>query len=150
MVAAMNPFDAVGTARISAAVYDRTCRIAMGYQTERAEQQIVETRTLDPDPQWRDRMVRMVRATRDHADIRVGASVRGAIDAVGLARELAGLRGVPATDWQVGLIAAKAALTGRIKLHEACNRTPEEVVAELYEQEFGSDPDRGEGAPGEP
>ncbi len=30
-VAAMNPFDAVGTARISAAVYDRTCRIAMGY-----------------------------------------------------------------------------------------------------------------------
>jgi MoxR-like ATPase len=76
--------------------------------------------------------------------------VRGAIDAVGLARELAGLRGVPATDWQVGLIAAKAALTGRIKLHEACNRTPEEVVAELYEQEFGTDPDRGEGAPGEP
>ena len=33
MVAAMNPFDAVGTARISAAVYDRTCRIAMGYQS---------------------------------------------------------------------------------------------------------------------
>ena len=86
LVAAMNPYDAVGTARISSALYDRTCRIAMGYQTERAEQQIVETRTLDPDPQWRDRMVRMVRATRDHDDIRVGASVRGAIDAVGLAR----------------------------------------------------------------
>ena len=33
LVAAMNPFDAVGTARISAAVYDRTCRIAMGYQS---------------------------------------------------------------------------------------------------------------------
>ena len=32
LVAAMNPFDAVGTARISAAVYDRMCRIAMGYQ----------------------------------------------------------------------------------------------------------------------
>jgi MoxR-like ATPase len=95
-------------------------------------------------------MVRMVRATRDHDDIRVGASVRGAIDAVGLARELAGLRGVPATDWQVGLLAAKAALTGRIKLHEACKRTPEEVVAELYEREFGRDPDREEETPGEP
>src|SRR5918995_1458040 len=32
LVAAMNPFDAVGTARISAAVHDRTCRLAMGYQ----------------------------------------------------------------------------------------------------------------------
>ena len=150
LVAAMNPYDAVGTARISSALYDRTCRIAMGYQSERAEQRIVETRTLDPDPQWRDRVVRMVRATREHDDIRVGASVRGAIDAVGLARELAGIRGVPATDWQVGLVAAKAALTGRIKLHEACKRTPEEVVAELYQQEFGRDPDREEGSPGEP
>ena len=33
LVAAMNPFDAVGTARISSAIYDRTCRIAMGYQS---------------------------------------------------------------------------------------------------------------------
>ena len=33
LVAAMNPYDAVGTARISSALYDRTCRIAMGYQT---------------------------------------------------------------------------------------------------------------------
>ena len=42
LVAAMNPFDAVGTARISAAVYDRTCRIAMGYQT--AERRAVDRR----------------------------------------------------------------------------------------------------------
>ena len=32
LVAAMNPFDAVGTARISSAVYDRTCRLSMDYQ----------------------------------------------------------------------------------------------------------------------
>ena len=32
MVAAMNPFDAVGTARISSAVYDRVCRVSMSYQ----------------------------------------------------------------------------------------------------------------------
>src|SRR3982750_405213 len=31
LVAAMNPFDAVGTARISGAVYDRTCRLALDY-----------------------------------------------------------------------------------------------------------------------
>ena len=35
LVAAMNPFDAVGTARISAAVHDRTCRIAMATRARR-------------------------------------------------------------------------------------------------------------------
>ena len=33
LVAAMNPFDAIGTARISGAVYDRVCRLAVGYQS---------------------------------------------------------------------------------------------------------------------
>ena len=33
IVAAMNPFDAVGTARISASIYDRTCRVSMDYQS---------------------------------------------------------------------------------------------------------------------
>ncbi len=33
MIAAMNPFDTVGTARISSAVYDRMCRIAVAYQS---------------------------------------------------------------------------------------------------------------------
>src|SRR6478609_6746119 len=42
LVAAMNPFDAIGTARISSAVYDRVCRIAMGYQSEPDELAIVE------------------------------------------------------------------------------------------------------------
>ena len=78
--------------------------------------------------------------------------MRGAIDGIGLAVELAGLRGVPVTDWKVGLVAAKAALTGRIRLHESSSRTPEEVVTELYEKVFGTDPDllaETEGSPGE-
>src|SRR6188472_701406 len=41
LVAAMNPFDAVGTARISSAVYDRTCRLAMDYQAAVEEQDVV-------------------------------------------------------------------------------------------------------------
>ena len=41
VVAAMNPFDAVGTARISSAVYDRVCRVAMGYQGAGEEAEIV-------------------------------------------------------------------------------------------------------------
>ena len=151
LVAAMNPYDAVGTARISSALYDRTCRIAMGYQSADAEQQIVATRSAHVvDGAWRDKFVTLVRLTRDHVDVRVGSSVRGAIDAVGLARELAGLRDVRHDEWQVGLLAAKAALTGRIRLHESSDRTPEEVVTELYEQVFGPQPREDEGEEGSP
>src|SRR6056297_2203819 len=41
LVAAMNPFDAVGTARIASAVYDRCCRLTMGYQDAVEERHIV-------------------------------------------------------------------------------------------------------------
>ena len=155
LVAAMNPFDAVGTARVSSALYDRTCRIAMDYQSPEAEQQIVDLRT-SVDPQWRAQVVELVRATRDHPDIRFGSSVRGAIDTTRLAVELGRLRGVPTDDWHAGLSAAKASLSGRIRLHDGCGRTPEEVVTELYVRVFGAEPSEageqepGEGSPGEP
>ena len=32
LIAAMNPFDAVGTARVSQAISDRMCRISIAYQ----------------------------------------------------------------------------------------------------------------------
>ena len=51
LVAAMNPFDAVGTARVTPALYDRSCRVAMGYQDEAAELQVVAT-TTGGRPPW--------------------------------------------------------------------------------------------------
>ena len=42
LIAAMNPFDAVGTARVSQAIADRMCRIAIGYQDAPGERAIVE------------------------------------------------------------------------------------------------------------
>jgi MoxR-like ATPase len=150
LVAAMNPFDAVGTARVSGALYDRTCRIAMGYQPAEAEQQIVDLRAR-VDPQWRARVVTLVRSTREHPDIRFGSSVRGAIDLCRLAVELAAIRQTGTDDWHVGLAAAKAALSGRIRLQDGCARTPEQVVTELYLKVFGAEPatdDGGDAATG--
>src|SRR5215467_4675779 len=49
-VAAMNPFDAIGTGRIGQAIYDRVCRIAVPYQDESAERQIVERQTAPGSP----------------------------------------------------------------------------------------------------
>ena len=96
LVAAMNPFDAVGTARISSAIYDRTCRIAMGYQSAATEAAIVQLRGAEVDPAWQASVVELVRRTRDHPDVRVGSSVRGAIDLVGIAGRLGAARGVAA------------------------------------------------------
>src|SRR6266849_10943576 len=40
LVAAMNPFDAIGTARVSHAIADRICRVVLGYQDAIAEREI--------------------------------------------------------------------------------------------------------------
>ncbi len=155
LVAAMNPFDAVGTARVSGALYDRTCRLSMDYQSAAAEERIVGLRADGLDERWRARVVDLVRRTRDHADVRFGSSVRGAIDIARLAVELGRLRDAPTDDWHVGLAAAKAALSGRIRLHDGAGRTPEQVVTELYVAVFGAEPAAdeepagGEGTPGE-
>lgn len=140
MVAAMNPYDAVGTARISAALHDRTCRIAMGYQSAADEEQIVERWVPVTPDGWLAQVVDLVRRTREHADLRTGSSVRGAIDVARVAQALAAARGVATDDWHVGLDAATVALSGRIKVIESARRTPEEIVRELYEAVFGREP----------
>jgi MoxR-like ATPase len=151
LVAAMNPFDAVGTARISAAIYDRTCRIAMGYQPAADEIAIVD-RDADPVPdEWRANVVELTRRTREHADVRIGSSVRGAIDMVRLAGSLAKRRGRDVSDWHVGRDAALVSLSGRIRRTESCSRSPEDIIAELYEAVFGPPPrDDADDAAGDP
>jgi MoxR-like ATPase len=139
LVAAMNPFDAVGTARISSAVYDRTCRLTVGYQSAEDETAIVGRAVGEaaPDPVWMGKVVELVRRTRDHPEVRIGSSVRGAIDATAVAASLSTLRGLPATNPTVGLDAALIALSGRIRLREGASRTSEEIITELWEQLFG-------------
>ncbi|MEO5709655.1 MAG: MoxR family ATPase [Nocardioidaceae bacterium] len=156
LVAAMNPFDAVGTERISSAIYDRTCRISMDYQSAETESAIVALRGSPENDAWRAQVVDLVRRTRSHQDVRIGSSVRGAIDLVAIATRLSDMRAVPQGDWYAGLDAALVSLSGRIRMHESAGRRPEEVVRELYEQVFGappsggSDGDGGDGAePGE-
>jgi len=69
--------------------------------------------------------------------------VRGALDTVMVAAALAELRGRRPTDPQVGLDAAMAALSGRIRIHEGSGRTAEQIVTDLWEQVFGRARDGG-------
>lgn len=149
LVAAMNPFDAIGTARISGAVYDRVCRLAVDYQSADDEQRITSQAaagsagTGELDPAWVAKVVELVRLTRTHPDLRVGSSVRGAIDMCAVACSLADVRGSSSASADVSIDAALVALSGRVRLREGTTRSAEDIVRELYAVVFGKPADDG-------
>ncbi|MDT7646970.1 MAG: hypothetical protein QOC75_3970, partial [Pseudonocardiales bacterium] len=142
LVASMNPFDSIGTTRISAAVYDRLCRLAVGYQSPAEDREIVGLRTGSDDPDLVADAVAITRATRTHRDVRQGSSVRGAIDLVAVAAPLTEIRGTPANGSAqdayraVVLDAALLALSGRITVDETAEASPELIIRELWESHF--------------
>jgi MoxR-like ATPase len=140
LVAAMNPFDAVGTARISGAIYDRVCRVSMNYQSFEDECAIVGRALAGiesaPNEEWVEKMVEVVRRTREHSDLRVGSSVRGAIDASRVAASLSHLRGVPCNDEITSLESAIVALSGRVRVREGVSRTTDDVIEEIWQSVF--------------
>jgi magnesium chelatase subunit D len=132
LVAAMNPFDAIGTARVSQSIADRMCRIAIGYLDEQQEREVVQRQTA-LEGRVVAIAVAVARATRVHPAVRIGSSVRGAIDMVRLAGGLAAVREEPDAERGTLLDAAIAAMSGRVRVHEDQNRTAEEVIAELLD-----------------
>jgi len=140
LVAAMNPFDAVGTARISGAVYDRVCRVSVGYQNADVEQRIAGRGTKNLPDGWLDKVVELVRRTRTHSDLRIGSSVRGAIDMAAVTVSLASVRSLTVLDAGVGLDAALVALSGRVRVREGSVRTAEDIITELWNEVFAPAP----------
>ncbi len=130
LIAAMNPFDAIGTARVSQAIADRICRVVLGYQDAAAERAIT-TAVTGHNGQAVDFAVSFARATRSHRDVRMGSSVRGAIDLVLLLDGLTRLRSEPAMARETARDAAHAALSGRIRIADGCDRSAESVLDEL-------------------
>jgi MoxR-like ATPase len=72
VVASMNPFDNVGTTRISISFYDRLCRLAIDYQSAAEDEQIVVLRTGADDRALVHDAVALARATRGHPKVRSG------------------------------------------------------------------------------
>jgi MoxR-like ATPase len=158
VVATMNPYDNVGTTRLSTSVHDRLCRLAVTYQDAESERGIVALRAPLPEgdipPELAAALVAdavaVTRATRDHPDVRQGSSVRGAIDLTLIAGELLALRGIrdPAPGASLAEDPARwayantvfdamvVALSGRIHLDETAETTPEDVLREIWENHF--------------
>jgi len=153
VIASMNPYDNVGTTRLSTSVHDRLNRLAVDYQSPAEEERIVALRT-GASGALGERMiadaVAVTRATREHPDLRQGSSVRGAIDTVLVAGRLSELRGLEAPDAEgypeLYFDAMIVALSGRIHLDESAERTPEAVLREIWEDRFVLDPHKA--APG--
>ena len=141
VIASMNPYDNVGTVRLSTSISDRLCRLSVGYQDDAAERGIVVLRTgLSLSDRLVADAVAVTRATRVHPDVRQGSSVRGAIDTALVATEVSELRGVSSRDDerypQVVFDAMTVALSGRIQLDEAAETTPELVLRQIWEDHF--------------
>lgn len=147
VIASMNPYDNVGTTRLSTSVHDRLCRLAVTYQDAAAERDIVALRAPLPQlaPSLYDRLagdaVAVTRATREHEDIRQGSSVRGAIDLTLIAGQLLELRGITGPDADKGypdvvFDAMVVALSGRIFLDETVELTTEAVLRQIWEDHF--------------
>lgn len=151
VIASMNPYDNVGTTRLSTSVHDRLCRLAVSYQDAEAERGIVALRAPlpDADPELYDRLVAdavaVTRATRDHPDVRQGSSVRGAIDVTLVAGQLLDLADVTAAGEsgaddkrypEIVYDAMVVALSGRIFLDETVEATPEAVLRQIWEDRF--------------
>jgi MoxR-like ATPase len=129
VIAAQNPYDDVGTVRISRAFMDRICLIKMDYQSEEEEREIVRMRTGSKDPEAVPLSVDMVRATREHEDIKLGASIRAAIDMVDLFTGMQKLADHPRKNI---LIAARMALSNKIWLNEMTRKTADNIIEEIW------------------
>jgi MoxR-like ATPase len=150
VIASMNPYDNVGTTRLSTSVHDRLCRLAVSYQDAEAERGIVALRAPLPGlpAELYERLVAdavaVTRATRERDDVRQGSSVRGAIDVTLVTGQLLELADVTAGDDkrypEIVYDAMVVALSGRIFLDETVDITPEAVLRQIWEDRFILEP----------
>ncbi len=133
IICSQNPYDDVGTLQVSRAFLDRVVRIRMNYQSEDEEAEIVRLRTCSEDESLIRTAVRITRLTREAEEIKIGASVRAAIDIVTVLENLMLL-----SDGNVGeedlADACKMALTSKIWPAETLNATPEEIVERMIDR----------------
>ena len=129
VVGAANPLDDVGTARLSRGLADRFLVIELDYQPRDEELEIVRRRSGSARAGLHPFAVDIARASREHVDLRHGASVRGAIDYADL------LSGYALAELDLDMLRALAcsAYAGRLRVKPSSGRTAREIVHELID-----------------
>ena len=145
VVATQNPVEYIATGHLSEALRDRFEHLSLEYQTATEEEAIVAARTGSDDIALIRTAVRLTRATRLHPLFRRGASVRGAIATVDLAKELRTADGEAPSEVSRETLrsAAEAALATRVNLRDGMDADFATAFAEVFELvvDRGLDPD---------
>jgi len=131
VIATQNPEEFVGTSRISEALRDRFVWIGLNYQSFNEEVEIVKRETGVNDDFLVKTAVEIARKTREHKDLRRGASVRGAIDIVMLTKNLTNL------SIQKLIEAAIMALHNKIDVQLKSNRSKKDIITEIVLSSVG-------------
>jgi len=130
VIGTQNPREFVATTAISEALSDRFELLRLDYQPEDEELAIVSSNFPDASPEAVSRAVWITRKTRDHPNIRRGASVRAAMSIVQLSRSFS-------EDLYEGMRkAAHMALPTRIEMREESKKTADQVVEEIVDECF--------------
>lgn len=132
VICAQNPYDDVGTMRVSRAIYDRFCRIKLNYQNLDEELDIVTSKSGCKDLELVDVAVRIARETRNHGEVKQGASIRGALDMVAIAGELSKVSS--GENQQVVEDAMFSAMSGKVWLQETTERPAEDILREILKK----------------
>ncbi|MEE8219813.1 MAG: MoxR family ATPase [bacterium] len=132
VICAQNPYDDVGTMRVSRAIYDRFCRVKLNYQSLDEELDITASKSNSSDRELMEVAVRVTRETRTHSEVKQGASIRGALDMVAIAEEL--LKISSADRDQVVADAMLSAMSGKVWLQETTERSAEDILDEILQK----------------
>jgi MoxR-like ATPase len=134
VIATQNPREFVATSAISEALFDRFELLLLTYQPEDEEMEIVRRVYPGVPDDIVARATWISRRTRDHPNIRRGASVRAAMSMSQLAL------GFEGSLEQVVRKAAHMALPTRIEIREESRKTADEIVDEIVDECFALPP----------
>jgi MoxR-like ATPase/Mg-chelatase subunit ChlD len=129
VVAAANPLDDVGTARLSRGLADRFLILELDYQPREEELEIVARRCGSERAGFHPFAVDIARESRRHPDLRHGASVRGAIDFV----DLLDAYDPDSLDLDTLRFLACSSYAGKVRVRPTVTRTACAIVHEILD-----------------
>ena len=132
IIATQNPSEYVGTTALSEALRDRFVWIWLDYQSEEEEKRIVARWSDNKNAEQIETAVKISRRTREHPDVRRGASVRGAIDIANIIKNFDPTE----ENW---ILASVMSLATKIELMDGCGKTAEQVITECVREVLGPD-----------
>jgi len=133
-IATQNPVAHVGVSALGEALKDRFVWIEVEYQPENEEIEIVELNLNSSKKHTHlhaSMAVKITNLTREHPDIRRGASIRGALDLAKLIEVYGTKPGL--NFWKEATIMA---LHSKIELMDGTNRNIKEILREIVEEVF--------------